>query len=261
MTWASVWITGASSGLGRELALRLARRGCKVAVSARGADALAELAREAPGITAYPLDVTDRQAVLAAAESITRAQGPIDLAVLSAGIFKPLSVSRFSAEAAAQSMAVNHGGVCNCLEALIAPMTTRGAGQIAIVSSVSGYVGLPKLGAYGASKAALNNLAEAIAPELADKGVTLQLVTPGYIETPLTEGNRLPMPYLIPLDRGVNSLLRGLERRRFEIVFPWQMAVLMKLYRRAPYQLFFWIARTFLRPPSNRPGPQAGSRD
>ncbi len=253
--WPSVWITGASSGLGREVALRLARSGCKVAASARGTEALAALVREAPGITAYPLDVTDRAAVQAAATAITAAQGPIDLALLSAGMFKPLSAARFSAETTAQVMALNHGGVCNCLEALLPGMMARGTGQIAILSSISGYGGLPKLGAYAASKSALNTLAESLAPELADAGVTLQLATPGYIATPLTEGNRLPMPFLMPLDRAVDTLMRGLQRRRFEIVFPWQMAILMKLYRRAPYWLYFWIARRFLRPPPRRTAP------
>lgn len=261
MTWTSVWITGGSSGIGRELAIRMARRGIRVAISARSAEALAQVAASHPGITAYPLDVTDRQAAAETAARIAAAQGPIDLAVLSAGIFKPMGAGRFNAETAAQSMAINYGGICNALEALIPAMSARGSGQIALLSSVAGYCGLPKMCAYSPSKAAVNALAESLAPELEAKGIVLQLVTPGYIETHMTEGNPLSMPFLMPLDKAVDALEAGLARRRFEIVFPWQMAIMMKLYRRASYPLFFWIARTFLTPPPKRHDGTASSAD
>lgn len=251
-SWKSVWITGGSSGIGREFAIRLARRGVRVAVSARSSDDLEALAAAHPGITAYPLDVTDRQAVHDTAARIAAAQGPIDLAVLSAGIFQAMSARKFSAETTAKVMGINYGGICNALEALIPPMVERGDGQIALLSSVAGLAGLPKLSPYCASKAAINALAESLYTELTPKGVALSLVAPGYIETPMTQDNKMPMPFLIPLDRAVDRLEAGLVRRRFEITFPWNIAVLLKLYRRAPYPLFFWIARNFLMPPSRR---------
>lgn len=259
MQWNVVWITGASSGIGHALAVRLARAGAKVAASARNGEALAELAAAEPNIRAYPLDVTDGAATKLTVERIGAELGAIDLAVLNAGVWKPMGISRFTAEVAAQSMAVNHGGICNGLAALMPDMIQRGRGQIALVSSVAGYCGLPKSAAYGPSKAAVINLAEALYPELREKGVMLSLVNPGFVDTPMTESNKFPMPYLMNVDDAVSHIVRGLTARKFEIAFPWQMVTLLKLAKRAPYPLYFWIARTFLAPASKR-GDDAGKR-
>ncbi len=252
MTWKTAWITGASSGIGRELALRLARSGVRVAASARNAEALSELARQQPGITGYPLDVTDLGATKATAERIRAELGAFDLVVLNAGVWQPMGGKRFSALMAAQSMAVNHGGICNGLEAILPAMIERGAGHIALVSSVAGYCGLPKSAAYGPTKAAVINLAESLHPELKDKGVTLSVINPGFVETPMTAVNKFPMPYIMPVEQAVTHIVKGLEAQKFEIAFPWQLVTLLKLAKRAPYPLFFWIARTFLTPASQR---------
>ena len=252
MTWNTVWITGASTGIGRALALELARGGARVAASARNADALAALSRENPRIAAYPVDVTDRAAMLAAADKIRSDMGPIDLAVLNAGVWQPMGASQFSSEAAAKSMAVNHGGICNGLEAILPAMIARRGGHVALVASVAGYCGLPKAAAYGPTKAAVINLAESLYSDLEMKGIRLQVINPGFVDTPMTEVNTFPMPFLIPVDQAVGHIVRGLNSKKFEIVFPWQMAVMMKLAKRASYPLFFWIARNFLSPASKR---------
>jgi NADP-dependent 3-hydroxy acid dehydrogenase YdfG len=152
------WVTGAGSGIGRGLAQRLAQDGWTVAVSARSESDLESLALEATGIIAYPLDVTDVDAVRVAVQRIEQRMGPIDLAVLNAGTYVPVSARGFSAEKFGVNFNVNVQGTANCLEAVMAPMIERRTGHIAVVSSLTGYVGLPTASAYGATKAALINM-------------------------------------------------------------------------------------------------------
>jgi short-subunit dehydrogenase len=251
--WQRAWITGASSGIGRALALALARRGVKVAASARSAERLAEIASLNPGIAPLPLDVTDAEAMARAVRSIEGTMGPIDLAVLNAGLWEPMSVRSFSAAKAQSSMAVNYFGLVNGLEALLPGMLARGRGHIALMASVAGYRGMsPLTAAYAPSKAAAINLAEGLRNELAARGIEMSVINPGYVDTPMTGTNRFPMPFLISADDAAERIVRGLEKGRFEIAFPWQMAAMMKLGRLMPYRLYFWYARTVLAPPRKK---------
>lgn len=241
------WITGASSGLGRGLALRLAREGWDVAVSARRAPALQAVAAEAADFAGtvhpYPLDVTDAEAVHAAVARIEADLKPIALAVLNAGTHRPISASEFDAGAVEKLLDLNVMGQVHALEALLPRMLQAGAGRIAVVASLAGYRGLPTAAGYGASKAAAINLCESLRPELAGTGVTLQVVNPGFVRTPLTDRNAFWMPMLMDLDDAVAAFRRGLESERFEIVFPWRFAMLVKLYRIMPYWLAMRLAR------------------
>jgi short-subunit dehydrogenase len=250
--WKSAWITGASSGIGREVALRLARRGVKVAASARSADKLAALAAANPNLSAYPLDVTDPAAAKDAHAAIVAAQGPLDLVVLNAGIWRPLGASDYSAEIARDSMRVNYFGIVNALEPVIPAMVARGRGHIALMASVASYRGLPRGAAYGPSKAAVLTLAEALASDLARMGVRVSVINPGYVDTPMTAPNDFPMPYIVSVETAADHIVRGLERGGFEIAFPWQTAATLKLARVLPYPLYFWFARTFLMPSRER---------
>jgi short-subunit dehydrogenase len=250
--WRTAWITGASSGIGRELAIALAERGVTVAASARSGDKLAEMARANKGIAPLPLDVTDAAAVASAARSVAGTLGDIDLAVLNAGIWEPSSARAYSAAAAAHSMAVNYQGIANCLEALLPPMLERGVGQIALMSSLAGYRGLGRSAAYGPSKAAVINLAEALRVGLARSGVSISVINPGFVATPLTAGNTFPMPFIMPVEEAAQRIIRGLERGKFEIAFPWQLVAFMKIARLLPNALFFWYARTFMSPPARK---------
>jgi len=246
LPWNTAWIVGGSSGLGRELAKLLDGRVPAIAVSARSGDALEELEAQSKTIKAYPLDITDREAVGKTLRAIETAHGPVDLVVLSAGIWKIAGPSDFDADDFEQSMQVNYGGVINVLADILPDMLNRRAGQIAIISSVAGYRGLPKSAAYAPTKAALINLAESLHPELAEKGITLSIVNPGFVDTPMTETNDFPMPFLMPVDEAAERLLRGLKRKDYEIVFPRRMALAMKALRLMPNALFFWIVRTFI---------------
>ena len=244
--WRTAWVTGASTGIGREVALALAKRGVKVAASARSADTLAALAGEHPLIVPFPLDVADRGAVTATARAIEQSIGPVDLAVLSAGIWQPLNVQRYDASIAAQSMSVNYLGIAHVVEALLPAMILRRSGHLALVSSVAGYRGMPKAAAYGPSKAAVISLAEVLKTECDRHGVAISIVNPGFVDTPMTQVNTFPMPFMVSARDAADRILRGLEKGRFEIAFPWQLVALLKLARMLPYPLYFWFARTFL---------------
>jgi NAD(P)-dependent dehydrogenase (short-subunit alcohol dehydrogenase family) len=235
-----IWITGASSGIGRALALRLAQAGHRIAASARDREALAALADRAGGaIRPWPLDVTDPAAVAAAFGAIERDLGPIDVAVLAAGTHQPVAAEDFRAADLARLVEVNLIGVANALEPLIPAMIGRGRGRIAIVSSVAGYRGLPTSAYYGATKAALINLAESLKFDLDRHGVTMQLIDPGFVKTPLTDRNRFKMPCLISPEQAADAIARGLEGRGFEITFPKRFTYVLKLLRCLPYRLYF----------------------
>jgi len=251
--WRTAWITGASTGIGRALAVALAERGVEVAASARSADKLAELAQAHPGISPFPLDVLDAAAMAGVVRSISSRLGPIDLAVLNAGTWEPMSSRNFSAAKAARSMAVNYQGIANGVEALLPAMLERGAGHIALMASVAGYRGLsPLTAAYAPAKAAVINLAECLRNDLRAQGVTVSVINPGYVATPMTSTNKFPMPYLISAEDAARRIVRGLGKRKFEIAFPWQLVAMMKLGRLLPASAFFWYARTFLAPPRRR---------
>lgn len=239
------WIVGASSGIGRALALCLAAEGWQVVVSARRQADLQTLAdEEGQGrIHPWPLDVTDAAAVETAVAAIETTHGTIALAVLNAGTHRPMSAQAFDAKVVGHLMNLNVMGTANALDALLPRMRRRGLGQVALVASVAGYRGLPTAAAYSASKAAVIAMAESLRPELESEGVLIQVVNPGFVKTPLTERNAFKMPMLMDVDAAARAFAKGLRRRRFEIVFPRLFCWLVKLYRCMPYALAFKLAR------------------
>lgn len=240
-----VWITGASSGIGRALALNLAGRGDRVAASARGEEdlrSLAEEAADAPGeIHPFPLDITDAKKAADTVARVTETLGRIDLAVLNAGTHHPVEAKAFDAGDFARLVGVNLLGAGNCLDPLLKRMISAGAGHIAIVASVAGYRGLPTSAYYGASKAGQINFAEALKFDLDRHGIKLQLVNPGFVKTPLTDKNDFAMPFLMDAADAAERMARGFEGNAFEITFPRRFAWLLKLLRVLPYRLYFPI--------------------
>jgi NAD(P)-dependent dehydrogenase (short-subunit alcohol dehydrogenase family) len=235
------WITGASSGIGRQLALELVARGWTVAATARREAELAALAAEGKGrVVAAPADVTDPGAVAAAVHRVRADSGrPIALAVLNAGTYIHDSAQRFDLDAFALQVRVNILGTANALAAVMPAMIGRRSGQIAIVSSVAGYRGLPRAIAYSATKAALIAMAESLKFDLDRAGVMINLVNPGFVKTPLTDRNDFPMPFLMPVEAAAKRIADGLARGRFEIAFPRRFAAILKLMRILPYALYF----------------------
>jgi NAD(P)-dependent dehydrogenase (short-subunit alcohol dehydrogenase family) len=242
------WVTGAGSGIGRALALRLARDGWQVAVSARTEQHLVDLAAEVPGrLHSFPLDVTDPEATTNTVARIEERLGPIDLAVLNAGTYRREDVDSFDVAAFRNTVDVNLMGTVHCLAPLIQRMLGRQDGHIAVVSSVVGYVGLPGAAAYGATKAALINMCEALYPQLAARHVRLSLINPGFVDTPLTQQNDFPMPFMISAEAAVDHIMSGLKSRRFEIAFPWKMVLSLKLLALLPGRLAFAITSRMVR--------------
>lgn len=240
----TVWITGASAGIGEALALRMANDGDHVIASARSQgklDAIAVRVRGSGRITALPLDITDHDTVLGAVGTIEREHGPIDLAVLNAGTHKPVSARDFKAQGLRDLLEINLFGTANCLEALMARMIDRGQGHIAVVASVAGYRGLPTAAYYGASKGGTINMVEALRFDLEKAGVKLQLVNPGFVKTPLTDKNEFNMPFLISAEKAADYIVRGLEGSGFEIAFPRRFAAILKFMRILPYRLYFAV--------------------
>ena len=245
-----VWITGASSGIGRALALKMASEEWTVAATARSVANLNTLAEEAkmlPGVV-YPFaaDVTDSFEICALLEKIENSCGAIDLAVLNAGTYIADTAKTTCGKNVTALMQLNFVGTINCLHPLVEKMRLRSSGAIAVVSSLAGYVGLPGAAAYGASKAALINLTESLRPELSTYGIKLQIINPGFVQTPLTDKNEFAMPFLMDVDDAVNTLYKGLNSKKFEITFPKRFSIIIKLLRYMPYKLFFFITKRLL---------------
>lgn len=241
------WVTGASGGIGLALAHELARCGMMVAISSRSREKLEALATEHPHFHPFPVDVTDEAAMTNTADAIRRDLGDIDLAVFNAGTHLPVHGSSFTAEPFRALMSVNVMGAVYGLAAVLPRMVARRSGQVALMGSLSGYRGLPTAAAYGATKAAINNMAESLRPELERCGVAVSVINPGFVRTPLTDRNDFPMPFLVEPDEAARIIVEGLEARKFEIVFPRRMAVLMKLARIMPQRLYFMFTRRMVR--------------
>jgi NAD(P)-dependent dehydrogenase (short-subunit alcohol dehydrogenase family) len=243
------WIVGASSGIGRGVALELARRGYVVAASARRIDALSDLSRESAGlrgrIEAAPLDVTDREAVTRMAPDIEARLGPIALAFLNAGGGFIDPSGDFGGDGFRRTFELNVMGLANGLNAAINVMRPRGRGQIAVNASIAGYGGLPAPPAYGASKAAAIHLAESLKFSTDRWGLTMQVATPGFVRTPLTAGNRFPMPFLMECDEACRRICDGFEKAGFEITFPRRMSWAAKAVNLLPYPLYFAFLSRF----------------
>lgn len=234
------FVTGASSGIGRATALELARRGYRVAVTARREEALEALAALMPErIFVFPGDVTNGSAMGGIVFRIEQELGPIALAFLNAGVsYVTAERIGFDAAVIAKTYAVNVAGTVNCLAPLIAAMLTRRQGQIAINASLAGYNGLPGSVGYGSSKAALIHMAESLQLTYAGKGLRFQLLSHGFVKSEMTDQEKdYDMPFLIEPEAAAQIICNGFARGGFEIAFPWQLVGLSKIIRALPYAL------------------------
>lgn len=247
-----LWITGAGKGIGRAVAWEYARRGWAVAVSARtktDLDALAAeaAARKLPGqIYPFPADVTDQDALKLTFKAIEHDLGPLDQVILNAGTHVLNSARHFDVAPFRTLMEINFMGVVNGLSAVVPTFVSRRRGHVGVVSSVAGYSGLPLASAYGATKAALINMCEALYRELAVQGVSLSVICPGFVRTPLTDKNDFPMPFLMEADAAAAAIFDGMARRKFEIAFPALFVLFLKFLRLLPYRLYFVAVKRFI---------------
>jgi short-subunit dehydrogenase len=225
-------ITGASSGIGWELAKELARRHCAVGLVARRRERLEALAgeiRALGGKTAFaPADVTDRQQTVDALRRVRDELGPVDLLVANSGVSAPTKINPLNIDEIDQMFRVNVLGVIYAIEGVLPEMLQRGRGHIAAMSSLASYRGLPGESGYCASKAAVNIYLDGLRLQLRSRGVAVTTVCPGFVHTPMTAPNNFKMPWVMPAERAAKLIVRALERKKKVFNFPWQTAWLMK---------------------------------
>ncbi len=243
LPWQVVWVTGASSGIGAAVARQLADAGVKVATSARRKELLNQQALQSPMIYPYPLDVTDAVAVADTFRQIEKDIGPIDLIIAGAALYKPVAAKDIDPKDFDAMFRVNYLGVINMLAAALPVMRTRRKGHISWIASVSGYRGLPKAAAYGPTKAALINLAESLKPELEADNITISVINPGFVKTPMTADNDFKMPFLMDVEDAAQKTIAGLSKGAFEVAYPTPFVAILKIARVLPYQFYFFLMR------------------
>lgn len=221
----TVWLIGASTGIGRATASALHAAGAQVVVSARQAALLDEFVAQHPGSRALPLDVMDAAALRAAAANV----GPADLIVYCAGYYRPMSATAFDLADARRHLDINYVGALNLLDAALPRLLTARCGHLSLISSVAGYRGLPKALGYGPAKAALTHLAQALYLDLRPRGIGVSVIHPGFVKTPMTAQNDFAMPAEISPEEAARAMLAGWAAGAFEIHFPKRFTRLMKL--------------------------------
>ena len=235
-----IWITGASSGIGKALAIKFAKEGWKVAISARRENLLNEIAKNYNGIFPYPLDVTDSNKCELVFSSIKEKFKNVDISVFSTGIHDPKSEKSLDLNKVRQIMEVNFFGTINSVNAVYKYYKERKSGQISIVSSVAGYRGLPAGGAYCASKSALTSFTESLNFDMKRKNVRVSLISPGFIKTPMTDQNDFPMPMIKTPEFAAEEIYNGLVKKNaFEIHFPKSFTFIMKILQILPNWAYF----------------------
>jgi len=238
----NVWITGASSGIGKALAIKFASEGWLVAASARSENLLQELNKENPNILSFPLDVTDGPLCKKIFNNIVEKFQEIDICVFCTGIHDPESEKKLSGKKIREIMETNFFGTLNCIMAVNSYFRERKNGHISIVSSVAAYRGLPAASGYCASKSALTSLAESLYFDFKRYCVRVSVISPGFIKTPMTEKNKFPMPMIKSPEFAAEKIFNGLTKKnKFEIHFPIAFTIMMKLLKIMPNWLFFFI--------------------
>ena len=249
MVWQdkNVMITGASSGIGRGLAVELSRRGARVGLIARRADTLTEIVNEIEAANgkalAIPADVTNAESVSAAADRIRSEFGPIDLLIANAGVGATVDAAELKGSTVAGVINVNVLGAANSVSAVVPEMVKRGSGHLVVISSLAAYRGLPKSAAYCASKAAVSAFFESLRLDLQPRGIDVTIIHPGFIKTPLTAGRHAQMPFLMELDDAVAKIISAIEKRKKSYAFPWQLASVVRAGMIMPNFMYDWISR------------------
>jgi len=242
--WKSAWVTGASSGIGRNLSIALAKKGVKVFASARREDRLSEISKISENIIPLVMDVTDEKKLIKDTKIFTESTHNLpDLIILNAGISRLFTVDNLDQNynLVKESIDINYFGVMNCLKIIIPHFIKRKSGHIAIMASVAGYRGLPNSIAYSPTKAALINLAEVLKSELRQYGITVSLINPGFVDTDASKVNKFPMPSMVSIEYATKKIISGLEKSKYEIIFPFFFGLVLKMLRIMPNSLYFYF--------------------
>ncbi len=238
----SVWLIGASTGIGLATAKALHASGARVVVSARNAELLQQFVDTHPGAQAVVLDVTDSAAITAAARYVQTQQG-LDVVMYCAGYYQAMRAAEFSLSEMVRHLDINYTGALRVLDAVLPELLPQQRGHISFISSVAGFRGLPQSLAYGPTKAALINLAEALYYDVSRHGIGVSLINPGFVETPLVAHNDFPMPALISPEEAATEIIKGWRRGEFHIHFPKRFTRVLLLLRLLPYRLYFALVR------------------
>ena len=249
MDWKNkvVLLTGASSGIGEALAIELAKRGATLGLLARREDLLKELAAkcETVGGKARVLvcDVVDAKAVQESANLLLGEFGAIDILIANAGIGGNNDETRnLNAAAVKKVIDINLIGAVNAVAAVLPSMLEKGVGQLVAVSSLAGIRGLRNSAAYSSSKAGMTAFFESVRLDVQERGVSVTIIQPGFIKTPLTSGRAAKMPFIMELDDSIPLFINAIERRKKFAAFPWQLAMFVRLGKIFPAWLYDKVA-------------------
>ena len=237
-----VLVTGASSGIGRALSIELGKKGAALGLLARRADVLNEIVAEVESAggraLALPCDVRDAEAVRAAADELRGEFGRVDVLVANAGVGATSDAKNLNPQDVARVININVLGAVNSVAAVLPEMIERRSGQLVVISSLAAYRGLPKSGAYCASKAAVSAFFESLRVDLRDTGLDVTIIHPGFIKTPLTAGREAQMPYLMELDDAIKKIVNAIEKRKKSCAFPWQLASIVRAAMLMPAPMY-----------------------
>ena len=236
-----IWITGASSGIGKALTEKFAAEGWKVAASARRKEILDKMS-EHENIFSFPLDVTDQDQIKNSFEKIIKDFNGLNLCVFSSGTYDPKLEQEINIKQNKFVMETNFFGVLHCINTVENYFKSKRDGHISIVSSIAAYRGLPNSSGYGPSKAALTNLTESLYFDFKKHNVRISLISPGFIKTPLTDKNDFPMPFIKSPEFAAEKMFKGLTKgKSFEIHFPKALTILLKILRILPYKIYLFL--------------------
>ena len=236
----TIWITGGSTGIGKALAIKFAKEGWNVAISARRENLLKEIADQYNNISSFPLDVTDKSKCKEVFNNIREKFDQIDICFFSTGTWNPRKEKDIDVEQIEDVFKINFFGTLNSIKAVEEYFKNKKNGIITIVSSIAGYRGLPNSTGYGLSKSALNNLAESLYFDFGRSNVRVCLVSPGFIKTPMTDKNDFKMPFLKSPEYAAEKIYDGLVNKNvFEIHFPKSLTLILKILSFIPSKIYF----------------------
>ena len=240
----TIWITGGSTGIGKALAIKFAKEGWNVAISARRENLLKEIADQYNNISSFPLDVTDKSKCKEVFNNIREKFDEIDICFFSTGTWNPRKEKDIDVEQIEDVFKINFFGTLNSIKAVEEYFKNKKNGIITIVSSIAGYRGLPNSTGYGPSKSALNNLAESLYFDFGRFNVRVCLVSPGFIKTPMTDKNDFKMPFLKTPEFAADKIFEGLvKKNNFEIHFPKELTLTLKFFKLLPSKLYFNLVK------------------
>ena len=246
-----IFVTGASSGIGRALSIKFANNGWKVLASARRLDLLKKLTKESENlnaITPIKMDISNKKTVSSQINKTIKKYGIPDIVLLNAGTNKPNSKNIFSIEETEQIFKINFFGTLNCLHALLPFLKKKNNSQVIFMSSVAGYRGLPYAAAYCSSKSAITTFAESIYNQCKNLGIAIRVINPGFVKTPLTDKNKFKMPMIIPVEKAADIMYKKIVfSKKFEINCPWLFCFIMKILRLLPNSLYLSLTQLLIK--------------